>query len=100
MSDAGLRQTRQSDPRKGRLAIMTLLASRVSWPFQDLKAELKMSDGNLVTHLRTLHKLGFVAVTKEMLDRPQTSYALTTKGRAAFTDYLHVLEQIVKAGKA
>jgi DNA-binding HxlR family transcriptional regulator len=85
---------------KGRLAIMTLLASRVGWPFQDLKSELKMSDGNLVTHLRTLHKLGFVAVTKEVLDRPQTSYALTSKGRAAFTDYLHVLEQIVKAGKA
>ncbi|MBA2434629.1 MAG: transcriptional regulator [Verrucomicrobiota bacterium] len=84
---------------KGRLAIMTLLASRVSWAFQDLKAELKMSDGNLVTHLRTLHKLGFVAVTKEMRDRPQTSYALTTKGRSAFTDYLKVLEQIVKAGK-
>ncbi len=84
---------------KGRLAIMTLLASRASWSFQDLKAELKMSDGNLVTHLRTLHKLGFVAVTKEMRDRPQTSYALTTKGRAAFSDYLAVLEQIVKAGK-
>lgn len=85
---------------KGRLAIMTLLASRVSWAFRDLKSELKMSDGNLVTHLRTLHKLGLVAVTKEMRDRPQTSYSLTTKGRAAFTDYLHVLEQIVKAGKA
>jgi DNA-binding HxlR family transcriptional regulator len=84
---------------KGRLAIMTLLASRVSWSFQDLKAELKMSDGNLVTHLRTLHKLGFVAVTKEVLDRPQTSYALTKKGRSAFTDYLEVLEQIVNAGK-
>ncbi|HSU86847.1 MAG TPA: transcriptional regulator [Chthoniobacterales bacterium] len=85
---------------KGRLAIMTLLAGRVSWSFQDLKSELKMSDGNLVTHLRTLHKLGFVAVTKKVLDRPQTSYSLTTKGRAAFSDYLHVLEQIVQAGKA
>lgn len=79
---------------------MTLLASRVSWSFQDLKAELKMSDGNLVTHLRTLHKLGLVAVTKAMLDRPQTSYSLTAKGRGAFTEYLNVLEQIVKAGKA
>ena len=48
---------------KGRLAIMTLLASRTSWPFQDLKSELKMSDGNLVTHLRTLHQAGYVAVT-------------------------------------
>ena len=84
---------------KGRLAIMTLLAARVSWSFQDLKAELRMSDGNLITHLRTLHKLGFVAVTKEIRDRPQTSYALTAKGRSAFKDYLRVLEQIVKAGR-
>jgi len=84
---------------KGRLSIMTLLATKSSWPFQDLKAELKMSDGNLVTHLRTLHQGGYVAVTKAMLDRPQTSYSLTEKGRAAFQDYLRVLEQIVKAGK-
>src|ERR1700719_4811527 len=84
---------------KGRLAIMTLLAARRSWPFQDLKAELGMSDGNLITHLRTLHRLGFVAVTKEVRARPQTSYALTAKGRAAFKDYLNALEQIVKAGK-
>ena len=84
---------------KGRLSIMTLLASRVSWPFQELKAELSMTDGNLVTHLRILHDAGLVAVTKEMLDRPQTSYSLTTKGRAAFRDYLAVLEEIVRAGR-
>ena len=85
---------------KGRLGIMTLLATRPSWPFQDLKTELKMSDGNLVTHLRTLHAAGYVAITKEMLDRPQTSYSLTERGKRAFQDYLSVLEQIVKAGKA
>jgi DNA-binding HxlR family transcriptional regulator len=84
---------------KGRLAIMTLLATRMSWSFQDLKSELRMSDGNLITHLRTLHKLGLVATTREMRDRPQTSYSLTKKGRAAFTDYLRVLEGIIKAGK-
>src|SRR5205085_7969874 len=85
---------------KGRLAIMTLLATRVSWSFQDLKAELAMSDGNLITHVRTLHRLGLVAMTKEVRDRPQTSYSLTAKGRNAFRDYLKVLEQIVKAGKS
>ena len=84
---------------KGRLAIMTLLVTRVNWPFQDLKAELGMSDGNLITHLRTLHKLGLVATTKEVRNRPQTSYSLTAKGRDAFQDYLHILEQIVKTGK-
>ena len=84
---------------KGRLSIMTLLAARARWSFQDLKSELNMSDGNLVTHLRILHKAGLVAFTKEMLDRPQTSYALTSKGRREFQDYLKILEQIVKLGK-
>ncbi len=85
---------------KGRLAIMTLLASRATRTFGDLKTELKMSDGNLVSHLRTLHDCGYVAVTKEVLDRPQTSYSLTAAGRAAFQKYLSVLEEIVKAARA
>ncbi|MFL6542339.1 MAG: transcriptional regulator [Chthoniobacterales bacterium] len=38
-------------------------------------------------------------MTKEVTDRPQTSYALTVRGRAAFKEYIQVLEQIVKAGK-
>ncbi len=84
---------------RGRLGIMTLLATRPNWPYQDLKAELKMSDGNLATHLRTLHDAGLVSVTKEIIDRPQTSYALTARGRTAFQEYLLVLEQIVKAGQ-
>ncbi len=84
---------------KGRLAIMTLLATRVRWLYQDLKVELRMSDGNLITHLRTLHKLGLVAMTKEVRGRPQTSYSLTAKGRRAFQEYLGMLERIIKAGK-
>lgn len=81
---------------KWRLAIMALLASRRTWSFQELKAELKMSDGNLITHMRTLHKLGLVSMTKEYRGRPQTTYALTVKGRTAFREHLRVLEQIVK----
>ena len=50
---------------KGRLSIMTLLASRAEpWPFQDLKGELGMSDGNLITHLRTLEKAEFISGEK------------------------------------
>ena len=85
---------------KGRLAIMTLLAARPNWPFQDLKAELKMSDGNLITHLRTLHQAGYVAFRKVILIRPQTSYELTGKGRKAFQNYLRVLEEMVRSAKS
>lgn len=86
---------------KGRLSIMTLLASRVDpWAFQDLKAELEMSDGNLITHLRTLAAAGFVDSEKLTGDgRPQTLYSLTKAGRKAFEDYLAVLEQILDLGK-
>ena len=85
---------------KGRLAIMTLLATRTRWAFAELKTELEMSDGNLVTHLRTLHQAGYVAVTKEMLDRPQTTYSLTDRGRSAFKAYIKTLEEIVKLGRS
>lgn len=86
---------------KGRLSIVTLLASRGErWAFQDLKGELDMSDGNLVTHLRTLEKAGYVDSEKITgVGRPQTHYGLTKAGRKAFEDYLKVLEAIVKAGR-
>jgi len=82
---------------KGRLAIMTLLAAKPQWPFQDMKAELKMSDGNLITHLRALVQAGYVASRKEIITRPQTKYELTAKGRKAFQNYLQVLEEMVKS---
>ena len=85
---------------KWRLAIMALLASRRNWSFQELKAELKMSDGNLITHMRTLHKQGLVSVTKEFRGRPQTTYALTSKGRSAFREHINALEEIVKEWKS
>ena len=85
---------------KWRLAIMALLASRRSWSFQELKAELKMSDGNLITHMRTLHKQRLVSVTKEFRGRPQTTYALTVKGRSAFREHINALEEIVKEWKS
>ena len=84
---------------KGRLSIMTLLATRVEWSFQDLKDSLHMSDGNLITHLRALHKSGYVSMTKERHKRPQTNYSLTRKGRKAFEEYLALLEEIVALGK-
>jgi DNA-binding HxlR family transcriptional regulator len=85
---------------KARLSIMTLLASRGEWAFQDLKAELGMSDGNLITHLRILVAAEFV---KEIRDdsgnRPRTTYMLTVAGKKAFKSYVDVLEAIVKSLK-
>lgn len=85
---------------KARLSIMTLLASRGEWSFQDLKAELGMSDGNLITHLRTLATAGFVQEERDDSgNRPRTTYQLTPAGKAAFKSYIDLLESIVKSLK-
>ena len=81
---------------KGRLAIMSLLAASPSLYYTDLRDTLRMTDGNVTAHLRTLLEAGYVAVTKSLESgRAATTYSLTATGRRAFADYVGLLEQIV-----
>ena len=84
---------------KGRLSIMTLLSTRPTWVFQELKNELEMSDGNLITHLRTLQKAGYLTSLKNPAKR-ETGYSLTDEGRRAFESYIGLLEKIINASKS
>ena len=82
---------------KGRLAIMSLLAANPQLYFTEIRDTLKMTDGNVTAHLRTLHEAGYISVTKAFQDgRPLTTYALTKEGRQAFAAYIDLLEQIVQ----
>ena len=85
---------------KSRLSIMTLLATRDDWAFQDLKAELGLSDGNLITHMRTLVNASYVKETYDDTgSRPRTTYRLSAAGRKAFKAHIDLLEAIVKASR-
>jgi DNA-binding HxlR family transcriptional regulator len=82
---------------RGRLAIMSLLAATETLSFRELKELLRMTDGNLSVHMRTLEESGYTSVSKSFVDRkPRTEYSLTAEGRAAFQDYIQALEEIVK----
>lgn len=82
---------------KGRLAIMSLLAATPELSFRDIRDTLKMTDGNVTAHLRTLHEAGYVAFTKSMeAGRGITTYTLTPTGRKSFAAYLDLLENIVE----
>jgi DNA-binding MarR family transcriptional regulator len=86
---------------RGRLGIMSLLATAESLTFKELRDLLEMTDGNLSVHMRTLEEGGYVNVHKGFVDRkPRTTYALTEAGRAAFNRYLETLEQIVRQSRA
>jgi DNA-binding MarR family transcriptional regulator len=79
------------------MAIVSLLAASPEMSFTDIRNTLNMTDGNLSMHLRTLQEAGYVAVTKSFQERrPLTTCSLTAAGRAAFSTYINLLEQIVK----
>ena len=85
---------------KNRMGIMSMLAAVKSISFTDLRNTLKMSDGNLITHIRTLQKNGYVSTTKSFHDnRPLTTCSLTEDGRNAFSEYVNLLEGIVKQAR-
>ena len=85
---------------KGRLAIMSLLAASPELAFTELRDTLDMTDGNLTTHIRTLQEAGYVSVAKSYQNnRPLTTCSLTATGRKAFTEYINLLEQIVRQNK-
>jgi len=85
---------------KGRLPIMSLLATAPELSFTDLRDTLKMTDGNLSMHIKTLQEAGFVSVTKSFRQqRPLTTCALTVAGRRAFAEYIDLLEEIVRQAK-
>jgi DNA-binding MarR family transcriptional regulator len=82
---------------RGRLLIMSLLAASESLSFKELKEYLKMTDGNLSVHMRTLEESGYVSVRKSFVNRkPRTDYSLTPEGRQAFQEHIQALEEIIK----
>lgn len=79
-----------------RLGIMAYLASVETADFNELRAKLQATDGNLSVHLRKLEDAGYVAIDKSFVNRkPLTRVTLTNTGRAAFVKYLDAMTKLV-----
>jgi len=84
-----------------RLAIVSALAVRESLTFNDLKALLKTTDGNLSVHARKLEDAEYIACDKSFEGRvPRTEYRLTALGRRALERYLDHMEALIRATRA
>ena len=80
-----------------RLGIMSVLMVNDWADFGTLKETLNITDGNLASHIAALEKEGYVSVKKQFIGKkPNTSYAVTTAGKKAFTSHLDALEKIIK----
>jgi len=82
-----------------RLAIVSALAVAPELSFNELKAMLSLTDGNLSAHSRTLEEAGYLKIHKSFRGRrPLTTMRLTARGRQAFQRYLDTLQQIIDQG--
>ena len=80
-----------------RLAIVSALAVSAAMSFNDLKALLTVTDGNLSVHARKLEDAGYVTCTKSFEGRtPRTMFALTAAGRRALDAYLLHMEALIR----
>jgi DNA-binding HxlR family transcriptional regulator len=81
-----------------RLGIVSALAVNERLSFNDLKALLGTTDGNLSVHARKLEQAGYVTCSKTFEGRmPKTQYALTAAGRRALERYLGHMEALIRA---
>jgi len=81
-----------------RLGIVSALAVNRSLTFNELKAMLKTTDGNLSVHARKLEEADYIVCTKSFDGRlPKTEYRLTTAGRRALQRYLNHMEALIRA---
>lgn len=80
-----------------RLGIMSVLMVNDELTFNHLKELLKITDGNLASHIKSLEDAGYITVYKGFIGRKSsTSYSVTPKGRVAFRQHLDALEKLIK----
>ena len=79
-----------------RLGVMAYLANAEVADFNELKAVLEVTQGNLSVQLRKLEDAGYVAIEKGFLGRkPRTRVRITPIGRKAFGAYLEALNKVI-----
>lgn len=81
-----------------RLAVMAYLSGADAADFNELKAKVGGTDGNLSVHLRKLEEAGYVDVEKTFQGRkPRTICRLTERGRSAWIAYIERLQTLLAA---
>ncbi len=80
-----------------RLSVMAFLSGAGAADFNELKARVGGTDGNLSVHLSKLEDAGYI-VTKKGLrgKRPQTTVTLSKKGREAWIAYIARMEELLR----
>jgi DNA-binding transcriptional ArsR family regulator len=84
-----------------RLQIMTILGGVDTADFNFLISTLKLSKGNLSSHVERLESAGYVRVMKGFNGKiTHTQYALTATGRRALEKHWLALDELRRTGRS
>jgi len=79
-----------------RLMILAYLGAVDSADFIFLMNQVKLTRGNLSSHLKALEEAGYVDIQKEFVDKvPRTLIRLTDAGREAVQTYREQMQTII-----
>ena len=79
-----------------RLSIAAVLHAFETVDFTFLLKQTELSRGNLSSHLSKLESAGYIAISKEFVERvPRTLIRLTDSGRDAVAAYRSEMDQIL-----
>lgn len=96
MSDFNHQQLDELIHSRIRLAIMAVLVSVDQAEFTFLRDKVQTTDGNLSIHAKKLEEAEYLTITKQFVGKkPQTTYQITDKGRAAFKEYIDHLGKMI-----
>ena len=77
--------------------MVSALAAAETLTFNELKAVLGATDGNLSVHARKLEEAGYVTCTKSFDGRrPRTEYRLSPSGRRELGRYVNHMEALIR----
>lgn len=80
-----------------RLSIMVYLLAKNKAFFTELLNVLKMTPGNLDSHLKKLRRAGYIDIVRVIgYDRPRVVIKITDKGRYETISYLNVLKKVLE----
>ena len=79
-----------------RLGIMSILVVNDWIDFTTIRDTLKITDGQLASNVKALEKAEYIQIRKPFIGKkPNTSYAVTKKGKTAFEEHLKALEELL-----
>ncbi len=81
-----------------RSKLVSMLIANDELPFKALKEALRVTDGNLSSHLSKLEKEAYISIEKTFEGkRPKTLVKIAPAGRKAFEAYIEALKLFVEA---